>query len=172
MSPVTRTYDKHWRLWARKELEGRGIKVDAPLMPEPWEPDYIEWKRQFDKLDVNKESILVGYSCGGGFLVRWLGDTGKRINRLILVAPAISHSGNYKHLTNLLKFEIDKNIRSNINKIIIFVSDNDSEGILKSVRIFSEALNVKPVELKNRGHFTLDSMGTDEFPELLSEILK
>ena len=167
-----RTYDKHWIPWIRNKLEEKGFRVEVPLMPEPWSPKYIVWKKIFDELDINEETVLVGHSCGGGFLVRWLGDTGKRIRKLILVAPAISHSGNYKSLSNLLNFKIDTSIINNVSKAVIFVSNDDSKGILKSVNLFSEALNIKVIEFRDKGHFTLGDMGTEEFPELLEEVLR
>jgi hypothetical protein len=43
-NPKTRTYDKHWIPWIKKELQSRGIKVDTPLMPKPWYPDYNKFK--------------------------------------------------------------------------------------------------------------------------------
>src|SRR3989344_2158715 len=169
-SEKEKTYDKHWIPWIKKELEKRKIKTYTPLMPTAWEPKYNEWKKEIEKLDINEESILIGHSAGGGFLVRWLGETKKRIGKLILVAPAIMHSGNYEPLRDLLKFEINKSTKDNIRETIIFYSDNDSAGILKSVDIFSQYLDVKPIQLKNKGHFTLEDMKTEQFPELLDEI--
>ena len=83
MSPKTRTYDKHWIPWTKRELEKAGIKTLAPLMPEPWEPVYEKYKKVFDTVPVTENSILIGHSCGCAFLVRWLGDTSKRINKSI-----------------------------------------------------------------------------------------
>src|SRR3989344_9405571 len=82
IDPEKRTYDKHWIPWIKKELEKRGFSVSAPLMPTPWEPHYSEWKKEFDKLNINKDSILIGHSCGGGFLVRYLGDTKNKVKKL------------------------------------------------------------------------------------------
>ncbi|MDP4039035.1 MAG: alpha/beta hydrolase [Candidatus Pacearchaeota archaeon] len=172
MDEERRTYDKHWIPWIKMKLEEKRIKVETPLMPEPWNAKYNEWKKKFEEFEVNERSVLIGTSCGGGFLVRWLGDTGKKVKKLILIAPAIVHSGNYKPLYDLLKFKINKNIKSNIGEIIIFVSDDDEKGILKSAEIFSRDLKVKPIRFKNHGHFTLGDMGTEEFPKLLREVLR
>jgi hypothetical protein len=35
-----------------------------------------------------------------------------------------------------------------------------------------EKLGGKLINIKGKGHFTFDDMGTEEFPELLEEILK
>src|SRR5438105_2014524 len=87
MNSETRTYDKHWMPWLKKELTTRGIQVEIPSMPNPWEPDYNTFKNKFEKIKVSKNDILIGHSCGGAFLVRWLGDSKQKIAKLILVAP-------------------------------------------------------------------------------------
>jgi predicted alpha/beta hydrolase family esterase len=144
-------------------------------MPEPWNPDYEDYKRFFDKMPVNEKSILVGHSCGCAFLVRWLGDTGKKISKLILVAPWKIPSGEGERYENRKKFyeySINKNIRKNVNEIIIFTADDEEEDGKKSAKIFHEALGGKIIELKGRGHYCLsDNMKNKEFPELLKEIL-
>lgn len=70
MDPKTRTYDKHWIPWLKKELTSRGIKTETPLMPKPWHPDYKAFKKKFEKCEVTDNSVLIGHSCGCAFLVR------------------------------------------------------------------------------------------------------
>tara|TARA_Y100000310_G_scaffold99380_1_gene97126 strand:+ start:132 stop:716 length:585 start_codon:yes stop_codon:yes gene_type:complete len=163
--------EKHWILWLRKKLEEKGVEVTAPCMPEPWKPDYGEWKRILDGLNIGRDTILVGHSCGGGFLVRYLGDTKKKVKKLILVAPAIVHSDYGGSMKELLSFEIDSSIKERVEKISIFVS-NDTEGILKAVELFSESLDAENIVLEDKKHFCLWDMGTEEFPELLEEIMQ
>ena len=174
MNPETRTYDKHWIPWIKRELEKRGIKTFVPLMPEPWKPNYENWKKEFDKLPVNENTILIGHSCGGAFLVRWLGETKKEINRLILVAPWKLPYGRGKNFfikKEFYDYKIDEKIKSRVNKIIIFTSNNEELDGKESVKIFHKAIGGKIIEIENRGHYTLEDMGTEEFPELLKEIL-
>ncbi|HED38653.1 MAG TPA: hypothetical protein ENI76_10500, partial [Ignavibacteria bacterium] len=52
MNPETRTYDKHWIPWAKKELTAKNIETETPLMPSPWEPDYEKFKNEFEKYNV------------------------------------------------------------------------------------------------------------------------
>ena len=82
MNPETRTYDKHWIPWIKKELKGRGVKIETPLMPSPWKPDYNAFKAEFEKYPVSENTILIGHSCGCAFLVRWLGETKKSVRKL------------------------------------------------------------------------------------------
>ena len=73
---------------------------------------------------------------------------------------------------NFYNFKIDNEIKKNVGEIILFESTNDSEGILEAGKIYSKSLDVKPIVLENRGHFTERGMGTKEFPELLEKILE
>lgn len=68
MNPETRTYDKHWIPWAKKELLARGIKTETPLMPTPWNPDYEKFKKEFEKCKITENTILIGHSCGCAFV--------------------------------------------------------------------------------------------------------
>lgn len=171
MSPETRTYDKHWIPWLKKELSSRGIKTETPLMPSPWKPDYNKFKKEFGKHKVTENTILIGHSCGCAFLVRWLGETKQKINKLILVAPWKIPDKNDKFRKAFYEYSIDKTIKSRIKEIVMFTANDEEEDGKKSLEIFYKALGGEIIELKGRGHYTLRDMGTEKFPELLKEII-
>ena len=54
----------------------------------------------------------------------------------------------------------------------MFTADDEEENGKKSLEIFHKALGGKILELKGMGHYTLNDMGKEEFPELLNIILK
>lgn len=171
-SDEERAKEKHWRLWIKEKLEERNVLVDIPLMPEPWKQDYKKWKEKFDKLNIDENSILIGQSCGAAFLVRWLGDTRKKIKKLILVAPwKIPHKENGGD-KEFYEYKINKCVKSNVGEILIFTSDDEVEDGKKSVKLFEKDIGGKIIELKNHGHYTFNKMRTYEFPELLDEIIK
>ncbi len=58
MNPQTRTYDKHWIPWIKKELSLRDIEVETPLMPEPWKPDYNAFKKEFEKYEITENTVF------------------------------------------------------------------------------------------------------------------
>lgn len=174
MNEKTRTYDKHWIPWLKNKLEDKGIRVTVPLMPTPWEPKYEEWKEVFDKLSINEDSILIGHSCGGAFLVRWLGETKIKIERLILVSPGKAGKESKKSLSNLYGDKIYKNIGDYVKEqIIVFTADDDLKYHISNAHEYEKELPSRIVRLgKGYGHFIRGDMGTEEFPELLKEILK
>lgn len=171
MNPKTRTYDKHWIPWTKRKLMSKGIDVQTPLMPEPWKPDYNKFKKEFEKYEVNENSILIGHSCGCAFLVKWLGETKNKINKLILVAPWKMPDKDDESSKEFYTYDINKSIKERVKKITIFTSDDEEEDGKKSVEIYHKALGGRIIELKAHGHYTLGDMGTEDFPELIGEII-
>jgi len=171
MNPETRTYDKHWIPWTKQQLISKGIKVETPLMPEPWQPDYNKFKKEFEKYNVDENSVLIGHSCGCAFLVRWLGETKKKIDKLILVAPWKIPDKNDKSKIEFYTYSIDKTIKNRVKKIVLFTSDDEEEDGKKSLIIYNKDLDGKIIKLKGHGHYTLEDMKTEKFPELIEEII-
>ncbi|MBU1038663.1 alpha/beta hydrolase [Patescibacteria group bacterium] len=171
MNPATRIYDKHWLPWLKKELIAKGVPTEMPLMPEPWAPDYQKFKQEFKKYEVNEHSILIGHSCGSTFLVRWLGETKQKIAKLILVAPwKIAHTGD-SFRPNFYTYDIDVTIKERVSKIIMFTANDEADEGQQSLKIFNKALGGEIISLPNHGHYCFKNMKTEEFPELLQEVL-
>ena len=171
MSPETRSYDKHWLPWIKEELVSRKIKVETPLMPKPWAPNYEDYKKELEKYSVDEASVLIGHSCGCAFLVRWLGESKQKIAKLILVAPWKIPDEGDKGREDFYTYPIDESIKNRVNKIIMFTANDEEADGKKSLSIFHEALGGEIINLKNHGHYILSHMGTSEFPELLERIL-
>lgn len=172
INPETRTYDKHWIPWIKKSLIANGVRTEAPLMPSPWEPDYEKFKSEFEKYAVDEDTVLVGHSCGCAFLVRWLGETKKKILKLILVVPwKINPNENDEFREKFYVYSVDQTIAERVGKIIMFAADDEDSDGKKSLEIFHKALGGEIIELKGRGHYMMRDMKTEEFPELLEKIL-
>jgi len=172
MDPEKRTYDKHWIPWTKNQLASRGIDVIAPLMPDPWYPDYEKYKTEFEKYTVNKNTILIGTSGGCAFLVRWLGETKKNIYKLILIAPWKIPSSDNNHSQSFYAYTIDESIKKRVQHIIMFTSDNEEPDGKKSLEIFHRHLGGEIIELHNHGHFVIDDMKTEQFPQLIEKALE
>lgn len=165
------TFNKHWIPWTKQELVSNGIEVIVPLMPYPWKPDYQTFKTEFEKLEIDKNTILVGHSCWGAFLVRWLWETKKEILKLILVAPWKEDNSNNIIRKNFYTFKIDDSIRNRVEEVVIFTSDNEEEIWKKSMIRFNKVLGWQIINLENHWHYTLGDMWKEEFPELVDIIL-
>jgi len=170
MNPETRTYDKHWIPWTKNQLIAKNIETETPLMPSPWQPDYEKFKSEFEKYDVDEDTILVGHSCGCAFLVRWLGETKRKIFKLILVAPWKIPDKDDDFRKAFYIYKIDEAIKDRVNKIVMFTSNDEEDEGKESLKIFHNALGGEIINLENHGHYCLGDMGTEEFPELLKAI--
>jgi predicted alpha/beta hydrolase family esterase len=169
-SPTT----QHWYGWLQTQLQAQGIPTELPAMPIPYEPDYRKWTEVFEQYDIHEETILIGHSCGAGFLVRWLSENNIKVGKVILVAPWIDPDQESQNLvTDFFDFEIDPALSSRTDGITVFYSTDDSADIVKSVEILEKSVkDIHGIKFDDKGHFTLEDMGTEEFPELLKEVLK
>jgi len=164
---------KHWQGWLKRNLEEKGIKCYSERMPTPWAPKYSGWKSVIDRLPVNEDTVLVGNSAGGAFLVRYIDEENKKVKKLILVSPGKAGWQSRKSLDDLYGDKTHENIKDLVkDQIIIITAEDDSESHIKSAHEYEKELNAKVIMFgKGYGHFTLEDMGTEEFPELLEEVL-
>ncbi len=157
--------------WLQKQLLINNIFTQTPEMPDAYAPEYLKWKKEFERFDINENTILVGYSCGGGFLIRWLSENKIKINKLILVAPWVDPERS--QTTDFFKFEIDSDLQRRVKEMHLLVSSDDDKDVHDSVDLITKGLpEVEVHKFENMGHFTFDQMKTEGFPELLNIILK
>jgi len=161
---------RHWKPWIKENLEKLGINTSNSLYPNDWLPDYESWKKVFEKNKITSNTILIGHSAGTAFILRWLTENKIKVNKVILIAPSIIKYGKYNYLSNLKNFSYDSTLKKYFKELIIFYADNDDEDIIKSAKEVHNKLGGKLILLKGKGHFTLDDMGTEKFPELLNVV--
>ena len=169
--PTAQHYRKHWMPWLKGQLESAGIPTEMPLFPEPYAPDYEKWLAVFEKLTVNENTLLIGHSCGGGFLVRWLSENPVRVSKVALVAPWIDPSHAYapKMFNDL---HIEPALLDRTEALRVFFSTDDDKEIYDSLEELKRALPGLDVqEFIDKGHFTRHDMKTEEFPELRDFLL-
>ncbi len=167
--------NNHWFPWLTKQLIINEIFTVSLEMPTPWQPRYDIWKKELERFDITPETILVGHSCGGGFIVRWLSENkDTKVNKVVFVAPWINPENNPRSDTaDFFDFNIDEGLVKRTAGVTILNSDNDQATIHKSVQIIrNNVKDVKYKELHNKGHFCYRDLKTVEFPELLNEILE
>lgn len=162
--------NSNWIPWLQKQLVVKGILTQSPEMPEPYNPDYNQWEKEFSQFIADGETTLIGYSCGGGFLVRWLSENPVTIDKLVLVAPWLDPFK--KDTVNFSDFKVDPQMSDRIKKSHILISEDDyTDGIRESLEIVQKGLpNAFFHPFKNKGHFTYEEIG-EKFPELLEIIL-
>jgi len=107
---------------------------------------------------------------GAGFWVRYLTEHPEiTVDKVILVAPWLNLD--HKYSFDFFDFNIDQAITQRINEFVIFSSDNDDMGVQDTVKLLQQLPDAKVKDFHEYGHFTLRSMKTDAFPELLKAIV-
>ena len=113
--------------------------------------------------------MLVGHSCGAGFIVRWLSEHPEiTAGRVGLVAPWLD-SDRTGDSGDFFDFNMDAQLAERADRITILSSNDDFAGITASVAMITNTIaSIKTRECTDYGHFTNNL----EFPELLEELLK
>lgn len=159
----------HWYPWLKESLEERGVKTEVPAMPDPVDPTYEKWVEVFAKFEITPETILIGHSCGAGFLVRWLSENKITAGKVVLVAPWMDPDKELN--TNFFDFEVDTTLINRIDGLSIMYSLDDESTVIKTVGMMKKEFpNAVFEEYTNQGHFTFGDMGTVEFPEILKTL--
>ncbi len=164
--------DSHLFPWIKSELENKGFKVQAPLMPNTQEPDdeeQAEFVLKNCKMDEN--TVIVGHSFGGVVALRLL-EQGVRIKKLVLVSTPFS--GKFldnkprPSVTKACKKGFDfKKIKQNAKQIGLLFDTSDYVVPMSDGESFAKNLNVPLVKARGQEpHFS----GLKE-PEVLSSII-
>lgn len=162
--------NSHWFPWLQKQLLIKDIHTETPEVVDAHKPVYKVWEKEFEQFNVNENTILVGHSCGAGFLLRWLSENKTNIKKLILVAPWLDPERT--NTDTFFDFTVDSSIHTRTQEIHLFISKDDESDILTSFETIRGALpNATVHEFEDKGHFTLEEMKTEKFPELLETIL-
>ncbi len=130
-----------------------------------FDPRYKDWKKTFEQFEVSDETTLIGHSCGGGFLVRYLSEhKDLKIRSLFLIAPWVVDTG--EDLTSdlsFLKCELDEKFATRF-PVHIFMSSDDDSVMQDSFKYLKEKVpNAVYHEFTDKKHFCIK-----EFPELLN----
>ncbi len=147
------------------------VLAQTPEMPEAYNPSYEAWKELFERFPLNEETMLIGHSCGAGFIIRYLSENSVRVGKVVLVAPWLD----LEHFldTGMFDFEVNPDIVSRTQGITIFSSSDDMAEVQDSIALLKERVeDIKIVEFGGMGHFCYEDMHTDVFPELLRECLE
>ncbi len=151
--------------WLQKQLLIKDVIAQTPEMPNPYNPVYEVWKEVFEKFKIDEQTILVGHSCGGGFLVRWLSDNKIKVGKVVLIEPWIDIEKELK--TGMFDFDIDANFPDRTEKTTIFYGEDCHPDLKLSIDKLKDTL--VGVEIKEllgeREHFCKPT-----FPEILPEL--
>ena len=163
-----------WFSWLKRQLILKDIHAVSVEPPFPFRPRYDEWKKEFERFDVTPNTILVGHSCGGGFLTRYLSENKDIVaGKVALVAPWINPD-NYEvsDAADFFDFDIDSEFPARTKGTTVFISSDDEPSVVKTVDILKEKVHGLEVrEYKDKGHFTFPELEVVTFPDLLEALV-
>lgn len=152
------------------ERLGENFQVIRPAMPNRTCAKYSEWEIWFERFFpfLDEEIILVGYSLGGAFLLKYLAghEFPSRIRALILIGTP--HEDNPPFYT-LNDFALPLNLHKvslQAKQILIYHSKDDRSVPYKhaeSLKVYLPSADIRAFD--DRGHFL-----QNELPELTREI--
>jgi len=164
--------EENWFPWLKAELEKLGNKVIVPQFPTPEGQTLGNWLATLKnyEADLTPESILIGHSLGGCFILNLLERYPARA--AFLVAPVFGILGNAfdEGMKTFAQREFNwPTILANCSHFEIFHSDNDPYVPLTKAEDLSKHLNT-PVTLVPGGGHLNQSAGYTKFRELLERI--
>lgn len=158
-----------WLPWLQKQMIISGYEAHTPEVPNAWKPHYPTWQKEFERYELTPETILVGHSCGGGFIVRWLSEHREiKVGKVVLVAPSLGLSWEDR---SFFDFVMDPDLASRTKELVTFISDDDNPDLQEAAKIFISTINgAKLRQFSGYGHFTHDTRVATKFPELAEEL--
>lgn len=157
-------------------MEQRGFTVYVPQFPTPENQTLDAWFDVFKEYEryVDEETIMIGHSLGGSFLLRVLEQLETRISTACLVAtpiglkPIKNWEGDMPFIGNPFDW---KKILQHARHFAVFHSDNDPYVSLGNGQEAAKQLNIDLNFVSGAGHFN-KAAGYLQFPALLSRILQ
>ncbi len=163
-----------WIPWLKKELNKKGVDALIPHLPTPENQNYHAWSGVIKNVEINKDDIVVAWSTGAIFSIRYLYENNIKVKKLILISGFNNYTGHVPTVDEMNadffmpKLEIARHVANNI---ICIKSDNDPYITQDALNNFASKLNAKIINIAGGGHFNQDA-GYTQFPKLLSIILE
>ena len=162
-----------WIPWLKEQLTNQGIECVIPNLPTPENQTYKFWAKITKNIDINNDDIIVAWSTGAIFSVRYLCENNIKVKKLILVSGFNNYIGNVPFVDNINKdfFMKDVKVAKDVaEEIICIKSDNDPFISQQALNDFAKELNAKTINILGGGHFNADSDYGKKFEEILKYV--
>jgi len=166
----------NWFPWLKKELEEAEQQVIIPRFPTPEGQSLAAWLQILDQYKeyINGETMFIGHSLGGMFLLKVLENLQHPVCAAFFVAAPIGvrpikyYDSDYSFTQ--FKFNWQKIIKKT-QHFAVYHSDNDPYVSLGNGKALARHLNVPLHFISNAGHLNAES-GWVKFEQLLQDIKK
>nr|MDD3720466.1 class I tRNA ligase family protein [Candidatus Gracilibacteria bacterium] len=140
----------------KKNLEKEGVKMFAPTFEEGANVSYKNWAKKFDEINLKNYDTILAHSMGCRASIEYIAEHKIKLDRLVLVAPAIKGSGKpeitkfYSEMTH--EFSEIKNL---VKEIIVLTSKDDTVVRNDEAEELAKILNANLIYVNGYGHFNL-----------------
>ena len=165
--------EENWFPWLKKELQYKKCEVIVPQFPTPEGQTLDDWLETFEQYadQVNEETIFIGHSLGGLFMLSLLEKY--KIKLAVFVASFCKLPRN-KFDEGMSTFAKDfdwQTIHENCRKFMVFHGDNDPYVGLGTAQQLARNLHAKFHLIRGGGHINATA-GFLKFNLLLDELKK
>jgi len=166
--------EENWFPWFKEQMKKYDYEVIVPQFPTPANQTPEAWFEVFKNYEkyLSNETILIGHSCGGAFLLRVLEKIKVRVKASVFVAASAG-------VKPIKYYEIDrpfiekpfdwKRIRNSSNNFLVFHSEDDPLICIGNGEKIAKELNTNLIRLTNAGHFNAKA-GFIKFDLLLEKL--
>ncbi|MCK5412894.1 MAG: class I tRNA ligase family protein [Candidatus Pacebacteria bacterium] len=141
--------------WLKEEFESRGIEVIVPNLPNPENPDFNKWLEEFEKIETDAKTIVIGRSLGAT-LALGSASRGKNFGNLVAACTPLENEEISEFFEQMGELDFVK-IKNNIKQYSVIHSSNDPYIKLEISEKLSRELDVELIVVENADHFSGES---------------
>lgn len=165
---------ENWFPWLKKELESLDVKVIVPQFPTPDNQTLENWFAVFERhlAEYTPDTILIGHSLGGAFLLRVLEKYDVQVKAAYIVAAPVGVRPikNWEGDQPFIGHPFDwARIRSHARRFHVYHSDNDPYVGKGNGEKTAKEVGVSLTFIPGQGHFNA-AAGYTRFDRLLETI--
>ena len=165
-----------WYPWLRDKLIELNQDVIAPNFPVGLDiQNYDAWKNELNKYKdkINENTVFIAHSIGPIFIVKYVIENNIKIDSLYSISGfnGLINIKDFDKVNESFFMKEIKNFDKKCKNRISFFSNNDPFVPYELLEDFPKLINSEVHIINNAGHFIEDD-GYNEFPELLSTIIK
>jgi predicted alpha/beta hydrolase family esterase len=161
----------NWFSWLKGELEGEGLAVWLPQLPDAEQPSLRAWAdfvRAECPFVINNDTLVVGHSSGAILVLILAQENQQAIGGVVAVSVFHDNSLGWEPNDKLFDVPFDwPAIRKHAPKLLLINSDNDPYVPLTQPQYIARNLHAELLVIPGQGHFNLEqSPAYRAFPAL------
>ena len=164
--------DGNWFPWLKSQITQRGYHCSLAQFPVGGgKQSYKSWAQAINAFDINEHTTIFAHSAAPIFVVKYLMQNNKKIDKLIAVAGfnALVGEPNYDEVNSTFLMDEIRNFDAHCNNRVCIFADDDPYVPFAYAEKFADDICAEKVIVKGGKHLNTDS-GYTKFEKLLEYI--